>query len=181
MIGTQVTGKTLGIVGFGRIGRAVAYRAHRGFGMNILYHSLHRGEAAAELAASHCPELRDLLRRSDFVSLHCPGGDANRHLIGAAMLKEMKPTAFLINTSRGEVVDEKALVAALHSGTIAGAGLDVYQDEPRVPKALIALENVVLLPHLGSATAETRIAMGVRVANNLDAFFAGRPPHDRVV
>lgn len=182
MMGAQVTGKTLGIVGFGRIGRAVAHKAHRGFDMKILYHtkSPEHDRTEAELNAGYCADLRDLLRQSDFVSLHCPGGAANHHLIDQAMLACMKPTAFLINTSRGEVVDEAALIAALDSGTIAGAGLDVYEQEPRISPALAKLENVVLLPHLGSATAETRIAMGMRVADNLDDFFAGRPPRDRI-
>ena len=181
LIGTQVTGKTLGIVGFGRIGRAVARRAHFGFDMRILYHSRSRDERAEQdLHATYCKDLADLLARSDFVSLHCPGGAANRHLFDASVLSHMKRTAFLINTARGEVVDEAALIAALQSGAIAGAGLDVYEHEPRVPQALIELENVVLLPHLGSATSQTRIAMGMRVAENLDAFFSGRPPRDRV-
>jgi len=183
MIGTHVTGKTLGVVGFGRIGQAVARKAHRGFGMNILYHSRteesDQGETEAG-GAKYCTDLAELLRNSDFVSLHCPGGAATRHLIDEAMLAVMKPGAFLINTARGEVVDEAALIRALESRTIAGAGLDVYEHEPHVPEALARLENVVLLPHLGSATSETRIAMGMRVARNLDAFFAGRAPRDRV-
>ncbi len=157
MIGTQVTGKTLGIIGFGRIGKAVARKAHHGFGMRILYHTRHPedDQTEAELNASYCSDVADLLRQSDFVSLHCPGGAATRHLIDQAMLDWMKPTAFLINTARGEVVDEAALISALQSRAIAGAGLDVYEQEPRVPEALRSLENVVLLPHLGSATAET--------------------------
>jgi lactate dehydrogenase-like 2-hydroxyacid dehydrogenase len=183
MLGTQLTGKTLGIIGFGRIGQAVARKAHRGFAMNISYHSrteeADQGEAEAG-GARYCKDITQLLRESDFVSLHCPGGVATRHLIDEGMLARMKPTAFLINTARGEVVDEAALIAALQQGTIAGAALDVYEHEPRVPEALMKLENVVLLPHLGSATSETRVAMGMRVAHNLDAFFAGRVPRDRV-
>ncbi|MFZ1991316.1 MAG: D-glycerate dehydrogenase [Alphaproteobacteria bacterium] len=183
MIGTQVTGKTLGIVGLGRIGLAVARRAHCGFGMKIIYFARTSAsrEAEAELGARRCSTLEELLAQSDFVSLHCPGGAANRHLISASRLVHMKRTAFLINTSRGEVVDEAALISALKSGTIAGAGLDVYEHEPRVPEALIELENVVLLPHLGSATSQTRIAMGMRAAENLNAFFSGQAPPDRVV
>lgn len=182
MIGTQMTCKTLGIVGFGRIGQAVARKAHRGFGMKILYHTRNpqQDQTEAETGAKYCADICDLLRESDFVSLHCPGGAATRHLIDAPMLDWMKPSAFLINTSRGEVVDEAALISALQSGAIAGAGLDVYEREPRVSEALLKIENVVLLPHLGSATAETRIAMGMRVTDNLDAFFSGRAPRDRV-
>ncbi|MGH8474005.1 MAG: 2-hydroxyacid dehydrogenase, partial [Gammaproteobacteria bacterium] len=117
---------------------------------------------------------------SDFVSLHCPGGKETRHLMNAERLKRMKPSAILINSARGEVVDEQALVAALKSGTITAAGLDVYENEPRVTEELLGMENVVLLPHLGSATRETRVAMGMRVLENVEAFFAGRPPRDRV-
>jgi lactate dehydrogenase-like 2-hydroxyacid dehydrogenase len=183
MIGAQVTGKTLGLVGFGRIAQATARKAHHGLGMSILYHSRRRAppEVEAACGAGMCASLEELLERSDFVSLHCPGGAETFHLIDAARLARMKPSAFLINTARGPVVDEAALTQALSSGAIAGAGLDVYEAEPRVPDALKALENVVLLPHLGSATAETRIAMGMRVAANLDAFFDGAAPPDRLV
>jgi lactate dehydrogenase-like 2-hydroxyacid dehydrogenase len=121
-----------------------------------------------------------LLEKSDFVSLHCPGGAQTRHLLDATRLRRMKKTAFLINTARGEVVDEAALAEALRSRVIAGAGLDVYEHEPRVTEALLGLENVVLLPHLGSATLETRVAMGMRVVKNLEQFFAGQEPEDRV-
>ena len=182
MIGAAVTGKTLGLVGFGRIGQATARKAHHGFGMPVLYYSRKRASAEIETATGgqHCPVLEELLERSDFVSLHCPGGAATRHLLNAARLRRMKRSAFLINTARGEVVDEAALAAALREGVIAGAGLDVYEHEPRVPEAFLGLENVVLLPHLGSATLETRVAMGMRVAENLDRFFAGLEPDDRV-
>jgi len=121
-----------------------------------------------------------VLAEADFVSLHCPGGGANRHLMNAARFKAMKRGAFLINTARGDVVDEAALVEALAAGTIAGAGLDVYEREPKVTPALTKMENVVLLPHLGSATIETRVAMGMRVVENGEAFFAGKTPPDRV-
>ncbi|HXZ67449.1 MAG TPA: D-glycerate dehydrogenase [Alphaproteobacteria bacterium] len=183
MIGTHVTGKTLGIVGLGRIGLAVARRAHRGLGMKIIYYarSAPSREAEIELGARRCSTLEELLAQSDFVSLHCPGGAANRHLIDASRLVHMKRTAFLINTARGEVVHEAALISALKSGAIAGAGLDVYEQEPRVPDALIEMENVVLLPHLGSATSQTRIAMGMRAAENLGAFFSGQALPDRIV
>ena len=182
-LGAEVTGRTLGLVGFGRIGQATARKAQRGFDMRIRYFSRRRApqEVEAQTGASHCESLDELLGISDFVSLHCPGGAQNRHLIDARRLAQMKKTAFLINTARGEVVDEPALVHALRAGTIAGAGLDVYEHEPQVPAELLPLENVVLLPHLGSATLETRTAMGMRVAQNLDSFFSGATPPDRVV
>ena len=182
MIGAAVTGKILGLVGFGRIGQAMAQKAHHGFGMRVLYWS--RKRAAADVEArtggEHCASLEDLLERADFVSLHCPGGAETRHLLNAARLDRMKSSAFLINTARGEVVDEAALATALRNRVIAGAGLDVYEHEPQVPEAFMGLENVVLLPHLGSATLETRVAMGMRVAENLERFFAGLEPGDRV-
>ena len=182
LIGADVTGKTLGLVGFGRIGQATAQKAHHGFGMRVLYWSRKRAsaEVEAQTGGEHCAALDDLLERSDFVSLHCPGGAETHHLLNAARLDRMKAAAFLINTARGEVVDEAALAAALRNRTIAGAGLDVYEHEPRVPEAFMGLENVVLLPHLGSATLETRVAMGMRVAENLERFFAGLEPADRV-
>lgn len=182
MIGADVTGKTLGLIGFGRIGQATAQKAHQGFGMKILYYSRRRATAEVEsrTGGQHCADLNDLLENSDFVSLHCPGGAETRHLLDAARLDRMKRTAFLINTARGEVVDEAALAEALRNRGIAGAGLDVYEHEPHVPAAFMGLENVVLLPHLGSATLETRVAMGMRVAENLERFFAGLEPADRV-
>jgi len=181
-MGSDVTGKTLGLIGFGRIGQATARKAHHGFGMRVMYYGRRRAdpEVEAQTGAVHCESLDRLVAEADFVSLHCPGGAQNRHLIDARRLSQMKKTAFLINTARGEVVDESALAEALRSGTIAGAGLDVYEHEPRVTPALLGLENVVLLPHLGSATLETRTAMGMRVARNIDSFFAGSPPPDRV-
>lgn len=183
MIASKITGKTLGLIGFGRIARAVAARAHHGFGMKILFHDPYPPpkEAADAVKATQCGTLEEVLAQADFVSLHCPGGQETRHLINAERLKRMKPTAFLINTARGDVVDEQALAAGLKGGTIAGAGLDVYESEPRVTEELLTLENVVLFPHLGSATRETRVAMGMRVLENLEAFFAGKPPRDRVV
>jgi lactate dehydrogenase-like 2-hydroxyacid dehydrogenase len=181
MLGTKVTGKTLGIIGLGRIGRAVARRAHHGFGMKILYYNRTPVPAGQidDLDAELCT-LEDLLARSDFVSLHCPSTPETRHLLNAETLALMKPGAFLINSARGDVVDETALVDALRSGTIAGAGLDVYDGEPAVRPELAEMENVVLLPHLGSATTETRVAMGMRAVANLKAFFNGDPPPDRV-
>jgi glyoxylate reductase len=182
MIGADVTGKTLGLIGFGRIGQATAQKAHHGFGMKILYYSRRRAapEVEALTGGQHCPSLDALLESSDFVSLHCPGGAETRHLLDAVRLDRMKRTAFLINTARGEVVDERALAEALRNRVIAGAGLDVYEQEPRVPEVFMGLENVVLLPHLGSATLETRVAMGMRVAENLERFFAGLEPNDKV-
>ncbi len=182
MMGTKVTDKTLGLVGFGRIGNAVARRAHYGFGMRILYYDAYPPdpEAVAAVGAVSCSSVEEVLERSDFVSLHMPGSAENRHLINAERLSVMRPHAFLINTARGDIVEEAALTAALKAGTIAGAGLDVFEFEPKVSPELASLENVVLLPHLGSATEETRVAMGMRVAQNVRAFFAGEPPPDRV-
>jgi len=183
MLGTKVSGKTLGLVGLGRIGRAVARRAHHGFGMRVIFHDPYPPPpaVAAELGAEPKASVDEVLREADFVSLHSPATPETRHLIDARRLALMKRGAFLINTARGDIVDEAALVEALKRGTIAGAALDVFEREPQVPPELRTLENVVLLPHLGSATAETRAAMGLRALENLTAFFAGAPPRDRVV
>ena len=183
MIGTQVSGKTLGLIGMGRIARAVARRAHHGFGMKVLFHDPFppSPQEAAALGAEGLGSLEDVLERSDFVSLHCPATPETRHLMNADRFGRMRKSAFLINTARGDVVDEAALVTALQSGQIAGAGLDVFEREPVVTPALLTMENVVLLPHLGSATRETRAAMGMRALENLRLFFAGKPLRDRVV
>ena len=182
MIGAKVTGATLGIIGFGRIGQAVAQRAHHGFGMKIVFSN--RSTVAPEIAtltrAQQLGSVMDVMAASDFVSLHCPGGDETRHVINADALAAMKPTGFLINTARGDVVDETALIAALKNGGIAGAGLDVYAQEPNVPSDLIALENVVLAPHLGSATGATREAMGHMAVENARSFFDGKTPPNLV-
>jgi len=182
MIGSKVTGKTLGIIGFGRIGKAMAKRCHFGFDMDVVFYNRSRIDPAeaSRYGARQLDTVEDVLRASDFVSLHCPGGGENRHLINAQRLALMKPGAYLINTARGDVIDEAALVAALESGVIRGAGLDVFEAEPNVPERLRRLENVVLLPHLGSATEETRVAMGMKVVVNVTAFFEGREPPDRV-
>lgn len=182
LIGTKVSGATLGIIGFGRIGQAMAQRAHFGFGMKILVQnrSVLPPEVLARYNAVQVPTIDELLPQCDFVSLHCPGGAANRHLINSRRLDLMRPGAFLINTARGEVVDEHALAQALWFGTIGGAGLDVFEREPGVPEALLGADNLVLLPHLGSATRETREAMGFRVLENLTDFFDGKTPRDRV-
>ena len=182
LIGTKVSGATLGIIGFGRIGQAMAQRAHFGFGMKILVQnrSTVAPEVLARYGAEQVASVDDLLPRCDFVSLHCPGGAANRHLINARRLDLMRKDAFLINTARGEVVDEHALAQALWFGTIGGAGLDVFEREPHVSEELLGADNAVLLPHLGSATRETREAMGFRVMENLVDFFGGKTPRDRV-
>lgn len=182
MIGTKVTGKTVGIIGFGRIGKAFAQRCHFGFGMDVVFYNRSQVDPAeaAHYGARQLSSVEEVLAAADFVSLHCPGGAENRHLMNAARFAAMKPGAFLINTARGDVVDEAALIGALERGTIRGAGLDVYETEPHVPEALKAMENVVLLPHLGSATEETRTAMGMKVVENITAFFEGREVPDRV-
>ncbi len=182
MMGTKVTGKTIGIIGMGRIGVAMARRAHHGFGMHVIYYDQMpvNPEIASELGATGYSSVEEVLERADFVSLHCPGGAATYHLMNAERLARMQPHAILINSARGDVIDEPALLNALTSGVIAGAGLDVYEGEPRVTEGLRELENVVLLPHLGSATRETRVAMGLRVVQNVEAFFAGQTPPDVV-
>ncbi len=185
MMGTSVTGKTLGLIGMGRIARAVAHRAHHGFGMRIIFHDPYPPSAddlaGLGLDAVAAASREEVYAAADFVSLHCPGGKETYHLVDAAAFEAMRPSAFLINTARGDVVDEAALVAALEAGKIAGAGLDVFEKEPQVSPGLLAMENVVLLPHLGSATHETRRAMGMRVVENIDAFFGGQTPRDKLV
>jgi glyoxylate reductase len=176
MLGSGLHGKLLGIVGLGGIGRRVAERA-RAFGMEIAYHSRHPApdEVATALEAERLP-LDELLARADVVSLHCPLTLETHHLIGAAELASMKPSAVLVNAARGPVVDEPALAAALAGGEIAAAGLDVYEHEPRVDPALLGLENVVLSPHLGSATVETRTAMAELAARNAISVLRGEEP-----
>jgi lactate dehydrogenase-like 2-hydroxyacid dehydrogenase len=183
MMGTKVTGKTLGLIGFGRIARAMAHKAHHGFGMRIIFNDPYPppAEVVKALAAESRPTIDDVVREADFVSLHCPGGKETYHLFDAQRIGAMKPSAYLINTARGDVVDPAALIDALRSNRIAGAGLDVYEGEPKVPESLLTLDNVVLFPHLGSASVETRVAMGMRVLENLQLFFDGKPPRDRVV
>lgn len=182
LLGQSLTGKTLGVLGFGRIGRATAVRAHRAFGMKILYNSRNRADAALEQEcdAQYVASVEELVAASDIVSLHCPSTPGNHHLVNTSLLQAMKPNAILINTARGSLVNERDLADALKAGTIAAAGLDVYENEPGVSAELLAAPNTVLLPHLGSATIETRTAMGLRAAHNLDMFFAGQEPPDRV-
>lgn len=175
LLGHDIAGRTLGIVGAGRIGAAMARRA-RGFDMRILYTN-RSGESAAmkELGAAHVT-LDELLRESDFISIHAPLTNSTRHLIGAAQFAIMKPNAVLVNTGRGPIIDEAALADALRSRRIAAAGLDVYEREPAVEPALLELDNVVLAPHIGSATHEARAAMARLAAANILDVFAGRTP-----
>jgi glyoxylate reductase len=176
MLGTGLQGKTLGILGLGQIGAATARRA-RAFGMRIAYAGRRRADAGLESElGAEMRDLDDLLATADVVSIHTPLSDVTRHLIDPRRLALMKPTAHLVNTSRGPVVDEAALAAALRDGTIAGAGLDVFEHEPEIHPGLRGLENVVLIPHLGSATIETRTAMGVLAAQNAVAVLRGDPP-----
>ncbi len=172
MLGQTVTGRTLGIVGMGRIGQAMARRAHHGFGMQVLYYN--RSAKDLDFPAQRLDTVEDLAAQADVVAIHAPGGAETRHLFGAAAIAAMKPTGVLINTSRGDVVDEGALIEALESGAIYAAGLDVYEAEPVVPARLRALDNAVLLPHLGSATLEVREAMGNMALDNVKAFVTGR-------
>ncbi len=183
LIGTKVSGKTLGIIGFGRIGQEMARRAHHGFGMKIIVQnrSKVKTEVLATYNATQVDTVEDLLPQCDFVSLHCPGGAANKHLINGPRLNLMREDAFLINTARGEVIDERALTQMLMFDLIGGAALDVFDGEPKINPDLAQCDNLVMLPHLGSATREAREAMGFRVLNNLDDFFAGREPQDRVI
>lgn len=182
MIGTKITGKTLGLIGMGRIARAMAHKAYHGFGMSIIFHDPYPpGEDVIKAYnAKQCDSVEEVLQQADFVSLHCPGGKETYHLLNEERLKQMKPTAFLVNSARGDVIDQQALITALKNGTIAGAALDVYEGEPAVPEELLSMDNVVLLPHLGSATMETRVAMGMRVLDNLVDYFGGKEPGDRV-
>ncbi len=182
MLGQKVTGKKLGLIGFGRIAQAMAKKAHHGFGMKIICHAPNTPapELLKEYQATYYATVEEVLAEADFISLHCPGGAATKHFINEQRLKLMRPSAHLINTARGDVVESKALIKALKEHWIAGAGLDVYEGEPHIDPGFLELENVALLPHLGSATEETRVAMGNRVLDNIAAFFAGDEPGDRV-
>ena len=183
MMSSDVTGATLGLVGFGRIAQAMAKKAHHGFGMKIVYYKPSPADQRVidDLNATPCDSIEELMQTADFVSLHCPGGESTRHLINQHMLDLMKPGAHLINTARGDVVDTKALINTLKAKKIAGAGLDVYEDEPNVDEGLLELDNTSLLPHLGSATQSTRTAMGEKVLNNLEAYFSGQVLPDQVI
>ena len=184
MMGTKVTGKKLGIIGMGRIAQAVARKAHFGFGMKIAYYDPYLADRDAvnkALDAESRGSIEDVLTDSDFVSLHCPATPETRHLMNAERFKAMRPFAFLINTARGDVVDDAALVAALESGRLRAARLDVYRGEPdNIHPGYARLANTFLLPHIGSATVETRSGMGLQALDNLDAFFAGTPPPNRL-
>lgn len=182
MLATKVTGKKLGFIGFGRIAQAVAQKAHFGFGMEVSFYDPYppSDEVVKKFSATRLDTVEDVLKGADFVTLHCPGGGSNTNLMNKERLGMMQKHAFLINTARGDVVDEPALVQALKDGVIAGAGLDVFAKEPAVTEDLLSMENVVLLPHLGSATTETRVAMGLRSLANVKAFFDGEEPGDRV-
>ncbi|MDF0487153.1 D-glycerate dehydrogenase [Sphingomonas sp. H39-1-10] len=181
LVGQSLAGRTLGLIGFGRIAQRTAARA-RGLGMEIRYFSRSAAapEIEASLAATRVASAEALFETADVISLHIPGGADTHHFVGAALLARAKPTAILVNTARGSVIDEAALVAALADGRIAAVGLDVYEREPAISPGLIDSPRAVLLPHLGSATLEARTAMGMQVIDNLDAFFGGGQMPDRV-
>ena len=182
MLGHRLYGKRLGIVGMGRVGQALARRA-KGFGLQIHYHNRKpvHVELEHELEATYWESLDQMLARMDIVSLNCPHTPGTYHLLSARRLKLMKPSAYIVNTARGEIIDENALVHALLEGRIAGAGLDVYEREPSIDPKLLKLPNVVLLPHMGSCTIEGRVEMGEKVIVNIRAFVDGHKPPDRVI
>ncbi|MGB0749447.1 MAG: 2-hydroxyacid dehydrogenase [Magnetospiraceae bacterium] len=182
MLGHRINGKSLGIIGMGRIGQAVARRA-RAFGMEINYHNRHRlhEEIEAGLGAKYWESLDQMLAHVDIVSINCPHTPATYHLLSARRLRLLKPDAYVVNTARGEVIDESALTRMLIKGEIAGAGLDVFEHEPAVNPKLLNLDNVVLLPHTSSATIESRVEMGEKVIINIQVFADGHTPPDRVI
>jgi glyoxylate reductase len=182
MMGRRVGGKRLGIVGMGRIGQAVARRA-KAFGLQIHYHNRRKVSAAIEeeLGATYWESLDQMLSRMDIISVNCPHTPATYHLLSSRRLKLLKPSAFLVNTARGEVIDEAALARMLEAGDLAGAGLDVFEHEPAINPKLKKMPNVVLLPHMGSATLESRVAMGEKVIINIKTFADGHKPPDRVI
>jgi lactate dehydrogenase-like 2-hydroxyacid dehydrogenase len=179
MVGTQVTGKRLGILGFGRVGQVVARRA-RGFDMEIHYHDVRRMAPEREEGATYHPTPEELMPHCDFLTLHCVSSPETFRLLNAGRIALLPDGAIVVNASRGAVVDDDALIAALKSGKLTAAGLDVYQNEPDIHPEYRRLPNVFLMPHIGSATKETREAMGFRALDNLDAIFSGREPRDRV-
>lgn len=175
MLGLHMSGKILGVIGMGRIGKAIAKRAHHGFGMDVIFYN--RSQVAdTEVAAGQLDTMAEVMKAADVVVIAVPGSPATHHLIDAEAIGAMQDHAHLINISRGDVVDEDALISALKSGRIGGAGLDVYENEPEVPAALRVLDNVTLLPHLGTAALEVRTDMGLMALDNLVAFFAGEAP-----
>lgn len=180
MLGVDVTGKKLGIYGMGRIGQAVAQRA-RGFEMEIHYCNRTRLPADKELGAIHHPTAEDMLPHCQFLSINSPGGADTLHFLNAERIALLPDGAVVANTARGTVIDDNALIPALQSGKVGGAGLDVFENEPNFDKRYLDLDNVFLLPHVGSATIETRNGMGFRALDNLDAYFAGKGPGDRVI
>jgi len=182
MLGHRIWGKRLGIIGMGRIGQAVARRA-RGFGLAVHYHNRHRvpEEIETELEATYWESLDQMLTRVDIVSVNCPHTPATYHLLSARRLKLLQPHAYIVNTSRGEVIDEAALIRGLKAKEIAGAALDVFENEPAVNPKLLSLDNTILLPHMGSATIEGRLDMGEKVIINIKTFVDGHRPPDRVL
>lgn len=180
MLGREISGKRLGILGLGRIGQAVAHRA-RAFGMTVHYHNRSRLDASEERGAIYHTDVASLFRNSDVLSIHCASTPATRRIVNAETLRLLPADAIVVNTARGDIVDDDALIGALASGRLAAAGLDVFNNEPNLHPGYLGLPNVFLLPHLGSATLETRNAMGFRALDNLDAFFAGHTPRDRVM
>ncbi len=179
LLGLHVGGKVLGVIGMGRIGRAIARRAHMGFGMDVVFFNRSKVEDPG-VPARQMESIGAVMGAADVIAIAVPGGAATHHLIGRAELAAMRPHAHLVNISRGDVIDEPALIEALEEGRIAGAGLDVYEHEPEVPERLRRLENVVLLPHLGTNSLEVRTNMGMMAADNLEAFFEGRPPANAI-
>ena len=182
MLGHRVSGKRLGIIGMGRIGKAVARRA-KAFGLEIHYHNRKRVHAGVEeeLGATYWESLDQMLARMDVVSIHCPHTPGTYHLLSARRLRLMKPEAYVVNTARGEIVDEAALVRMLEAGELGGAGLDVFEHGPEIDPRLLEMPNVVLMPHMGSATEESRLEMGETVIVNIKTFADGHTPPDRVV
>ncbi|MFN3551778.1 MAG: 2-hydroxyacid dehydrogenase [Novosphingobium meiothermophilum] len=182
MLGHRLSGQTLGILGMGRIGQAVAHRA-RAFGLNIAYHSRHRLPEALEtmFGARFVPDLDDLVAEADILTLHCPASAETHHIIDRRRIALMKPQAYLVNTARGQLVEEEALIEALVEGRIGGAGLDVFEHEPKVDPRLLAHHNVAILPHMGSATFEGRLASGDKVMANIRFWADGHRPPDQVL
>ncbi|CAG4910159.1 unnamed protein product [Acidocella sp. C78] len=180
LLGTSLEGKTLGILGMGRIGQALA-RMAQGLSMRVVYHNRRRLAPAQEGGAAFIADEADFLAAADVLSIHLPGGDATRHWLNASRIARLKPGAIVINTGRGTTIDDEALAASLASGHLGAAGLDVFPAEPAVPEVYLGLENVVLLPHLGSATRETRTAMGMLALDGIEAVLAGQSPANRVV
>lgn len=174
LLGRDLSGKTLGIIGMGRIGKATARRCAHAFGMKVVFYNRSAVPYMDDISATQLNTVRDVCAAADIISLHCPGGDATRHILDKAAIAAMPSHGVVINTARGDVVDEDALAEALSSGQIGGAGLDVFQGEPLINPALMAAHNTVFLPHMGSGTLETRNAMGMMVVDNLKAFFEGK-------